>query len=168
MRRPLLVAVLLVLAAGFVPASAATRVDVLDVLGKRVAKARKASGVRVLLPSRLTADAAHVYPGGRWRKGHYELELGAVRNCRQATACFVAVFLADEGARLVSGKRVALARGRRGWFTGTRCGASCAAPQVQWREKGVLYTLQAKGAKRSEERDALIRLANSAIRHGAR
>jgi hypothetical protein len=167
--RPVAVALLAALLLASAALAAGThRVDVPGTLGKRVAKARSASGVRVLLPSRLRTEFRRLYPGGTWRRGHYALDLGAVRGCHQATACFVAAFLADRGARGMTGRRVDLARGRAGRFTPTSCGASCAAPQIQWRERGVRYTLQVKGFSRKRERAALVALADSAIRHGAR
>jgi hypothetical protein len=63
---------------------------------------------------------------------------------------------------------VALSNGRTGWFTPTGCGASCSAPQIQWRERGKLYTIQARVGTQSTERRELIRLANSAIINGPR
>jgi hypothetical protein len=151
------------------PALAATHTtNVPERLGKRVAKASTRSGIRVLLPSRLQTEFKALFPGGTSRKGHYALDLGAAKGCHQATACFVAAFLGDKGSTLSTGSKVALARGRTGRFSPTTCGASCAAPQIQWQEKGVLYTIQAKGFAEDGEKAGLKRLANSAIRHGDR
>jgi hypothetical protein len=56
----------------------------------------------------------------------------------------------------------ALAKGLRGRFSPTSCGASCTKPEIQWYQNGVTYTIQL--AVREPERTALVRLANAAIR----
>jgi hypothetical protein len=142
-------------------------VDVPQALHHQITRVHERSEIRVLLPSRLETSFDRLYPGAFIRRSSYDLNLGAVRHCNEATACFVAAFLGEQTkAKAVGPKRVPLARGRVGRFTPTSCGASCAAPQVQWREKGVLYTIQFKTGGR--ERRRLVALANSAIRHGAR
>jgi hypothetical protein len=149
--------------------ASATTSNVPQVLHDEIAVAKRKTGLRVLVPSRITTEFDRLYPGVSIRHQSYGLDLGAARNCRQATACFVAAFLGEKTtAKAVGPKRVTLARGRVGRFTPTSCGASCAAPQVQWREKGVLYTVQAKIGTQSTERRRLVALANSAIRAGAR
>jgi hypothetical protein len=148
--------------------AADTTVDVPRLLRTWIARARSRSHLRVLVPSRLTTEFDRLYPEGSARRDHYELALGAVRGCHQATACFVAAFLARRGGQPAGPQRVQLAKGRIGRFTPLSCGASCAAPQVEWRERGVVYTIQAKIGTRDTERRLLVALANSAIRHGAR
>jgi hypothetical protein len=144
-------------------------VDVPHVLSDQIDRANDRALVRVLLPGRVRVPFDRVYPGATIRSGFYDLNLGAVRGCHEATACFVAAFLGERGkTRPFGPRRVPLARGRVGRFTPTSCGASCAAPQVQWREKGVLYTIQAKIGTKDTERRRLVALANSAIRAGAR
>lgn len=154
--------------AGPSPARAAAVTNVPATFGARVDRARRASGVRVLLPGRIDTEFARLYPGGSWGPGRYALDLGAVRGCHQATACFVAAFMARRGGTVSGERRVTLARGRTGRFTPTHCGASCAAPEIQWRERGVRYTIQAKIGTERTERKRLIALANAAIRAGAR
>ena len=150
------------------PAQGATTTDVLEVLGPRVQRAAQRSGLDVLVPSRIRTQFRRLYPGLRAGRGEYALELGAAPGCRGATACFVASFTAFEGGRTFGGRRVRLARGRTGFFTPTACGASCAAPQIQWRERGALYTIQAKVGTSRTERRRLVALANSAIKAGPR
>jgi hypothetical protein len=148
------------------PAQART-VDVPAVLHKQIVKARTRSGVPVLLPATISAEL-RVYPGGTSSKGHYDLNLGYAKDCFEATACFFAAFLGDRGATKASGDSpVTLAGGRKGWFTDIHCGGSCAAPQVEWRQGGVLYTLQAKLAT-SRTRKRLVALGDAAIWGGAR
>jgi hypothetical protein len=148
-------------------AEAAATVDVVRALGKRVDRARKVSRVPVLLPDRITRPG-RLYPDGEWQRGHYVLELARGRDCNQATVCSHAVFMGDRAAKLFGGRKVRLAGGRTGYFTPTTCGASCAPPQIQWRQQDVLYTISVKVDKADAERATLVGLANSAIRRGPR
>jgi hypothetical protein len=167
--RLLAAAIIAVLAAALAPpALSATSHDVPELLRSQVRKAKRTSGLRVLLPSRISTEFARLYPDGTSGRDRYSLGLGAVHGCNQATACFVAAFLGQKRGRPFGPQRVKLARGRVGRFTPVSCGASCAAPQVMWRERGALYTIQAKIGTEKTERRLLVALANSAIRHGAR
>ncbi len=150
------------------PASAAAATaDVVDRLGPRVAKAREASGIRVLLPNRLTVlYDERLYPGGSWREGAYRLELHAAPRCNGANVCFIAEFLGRDGGRPAGDVRVDLAKGRTGRFTRSRCAASCGPAVIEWRERGATYAIEAK-ALEAERRD-LRRMAYQAIRGGAR
>ena len=58
---------------------------------------------------------------------------------------------------------MALPRGRNGRFHPLSCGASCSPASIEWRERGALYSIQAKVARRE-----LVRMASSAIRNGPR
>jgi hypothetical protein len=139
--------------------------DVPKTFGDRIDKAEARSGLRVLLPSTLRTEFTKLYPEGSSSDSGYSLELGAAKGCHGATACFVAAFFGQAGARVGPGKTVDLARGRVGRYLPSACGASCSAPQIAWKEHGAVYTLQVKGVG---GRRALVRLANSAIRNGAR
>jgi hypothetical protein len=150
-------------------ASAATFVyDVPELVAKPLIAVNKATKLDVLLPSRMTTDLTRLYSVGRGRSRSYEFEIGAVRNCHSATACFVASFRARRGAKPSNPRKVALRGGRRGYFRPLSCGASCAAPSLEWVQNGVLYTIEAKLGTKQTERRVLIRLANSAIGKGAR
>jgi hypothetical protein len=95
--------------------------------------------------------------------------VAAIPNCGGATACFIASFQAHRGgARPFGARRVRLARGRTGRFTPLSCGASCAPPRIEWRERGATYSIQANVGTRRTERRILVRMANSAIRNGPR
>ena len=151
-----------------VPATAAARsADVPGRLGERVDKAREASGIRVLLPDRLTVlFDGRLFPGGSWREGAYELSLHAARGCNGANVCFVADFLGRDGGRPAGDRAVDLAKGRVGRFSRSRCAASCGPAVIEWRERGATYAIEVKGL--GHERRALKRMANQAIRAGAR
>lgn len=139
--------------------------DVPELLARQIDRAHDRGAPRVLLPARIRADVKRLYATGRVRRRSYAMHLGTIRGCSGATACGVAAFYAERrGERLPGGRRVKLARGRIGRFWPMACGASCSKPQIQWRERKVLYTMEApvKG------RRAMKRLADNAIRNGAR
>jgi hypothetical protein len=165
------IALLTALVALLIPASASAAAfvyDVPDLVGKPLEAIKQATSVPVLLPSRMTTEHKRLFSEGRGRENRYEFEIGAVRNCGTATACYVAGFRARRGGKVSNTKKVKLARGRTGYFRPTSCGASCAAPSLEWIQGGVLYTVEAKLGTQRTERKILKRLANSAIRNGAR
>ncbi len=151
------------------PAAAATYVyEVPKLVKKPLAAVKRGTEIPVLLPSRFTTEYRRLYSTGRGRANRYEFEIGAVRDCGTATACYVAGFRARRGGKVTNTKRVSLAKGRTGYFRPTSCGASCAAPSLEWVQGGVRYEVEAKLGTQRTERKILTRLANSAIRNGAR
>jgi|SRR5215210_5560837 len=159
------------LAALLVPGTAAAAsytYDVPDLVEKPLVAVKQATTIPVLLPSQITVDLRRLYSEGRGRTNRYEFELGAVRDCGTATACYVAGFRGRRGGKPSATRKVALRGGRTGYYRPTRCGASCAAPSIEWVQRGVLYQIEAKIGTQRTERRILTRLANSAIRNGAR
>ena len=149
-------------------ALAAQNVDLPKLFAKDLPKVKARSEVPVLLPQVLTTEAEEVFPSHVARTHRWELQIGAVRGCGGATACFVADFAGTEGGRPRGARRVKLARGRAGRFTPLRCGASCAPPRIEWRERGATFRIEARVGNQDTERRMLVRMANSAIRHGPR
>jgi hypothetical protein len=169
MRRPLLIlAAIAALALAAVPAFAANSVRVIPKFGSKIDKAKARSGVPVRLPSRVSVDE-DIKPSSvrgaieSVKDGRYHLSLGVGSGCHEATACFVASFFAREGAVPKLKQKVSLAQGIEGRFQPIKCGASCAAAEIQWRQGRVLYDIQFKGTKRQMKA-----LANSAIKAGPR
>jgi hypothetical protein len=165
------VVLLVLLFALALPASAAAtsfHYDVINLLDRPLEAVNRVSDLDVLLPTRVTTEFKRLYSEGTGRPGRYEFEIGAVRNCNQATACFVAVFSARRGAKPSAKRKLTLAEGRKGWFSPSRCGASCGAASLEWLEDDVLHTIEVKLGTRSTERKILKRLADSAIRNGPR
>jgi hypothetical protein len=121
----------------------------------------------VLLPRSLPLDATRMFATGGPNKSGYDLEIGAVRHCGGANACFVAGFTAAKGAK-VFGKRVTVRGASRAGFDPLSCGASCSPPQIDFVWHGVLYTIQANLKARHSDRAALIAAAESAISAGPR
>ncbi len=133
---------------------------------------KRRTRVPVLLPGRVPSElsARHLFPTGGGSRRAYDLELGAVRRCGGANACFVGAFSGKRGGR-PSGRRVRLRGGVRGYFIPTGCGASCSAPQVSFVRGGVVYVFQYRSGakiKSRSEKDVMIGLASSALRAGPR
>ncbi len=142
----------------------ATAVDLPKLFAKQVDRAKERTTVPVLLPQRLSSDFERHFPEGRSNAGGWRFDIGAVRGCHAATACFIAQFRGIAGARPGGRRTVRLANGRTGYYHPSRCGASCAPPRIEWRERRSLYVIEAKVAGRTP----LVRMANSAIRNGPR
>jgi hypothetical protein len=156
----------LTLVAVAVPAFATTPVNVPKKFKKFIPKVKKKSHLAVRLPQRIY-PGIKTYPAAVIRKHSYEFELSAAKNCHFATACFIASFSGELGGTPSFKKKVKLAHGITGYFHRITCGASCAPASIQWQENGVLYTIQNKNPGKHERRN-MIKLANSAIRHGDR
>ena len=142
--------------------------DIPELVEKPLIAVNKATDLPVLLPSRLTTQQRKLYSSGRGSKDRYSFEIGAVRGCGTATACYVAGFRARRGGTPAEGREVELAKGLTGSFQRSRCGASCGPARLQWVQKGVLYEVEGKLGTQRTERTVLRRLANSAIRNGPR
>src|ERR1019366_6354726 len=112
------------------------------VLAVQIASAKRGP-VSVLLPSTLNADSSvpRVYGSGGATARGYDIQLAYAPNCYDATACFLAEFWGNPG-KIYLRTRVALALGITGAYRGISCGASCGPATIQWKESGVLYTVQ--------------------------
>jgi hypothetical protein len=147
------------------PALAASRpANLLKVLAVQIASAKK-DRVAVLLPTTLSADApaSRLYGSGGATSRGYDIQLAYARNCFDATACFLADFWGNPG-KIYLQTRVALAHGLTGAYRGISCGASCGPATIQWKETGVLYTVQWRAGTKA----TMIALADSAIEAGPR
>jgi hypothetical protein len=161
MRRTLPLALLLL--AVLAPAASARTVDVPKLFATQLERAHAQTEVAILLPQTMRSDFRRFHPEGRATANAWRFDVGAVRRCNQATACFIAEFKGVRDGRPSGRRTVRLSRGRTGYFQPMSCGASCSPPSVEWRERHTLYSIQAKVAKRE-----LVRMANSAIRNGPR
>jgi hypothetical protein len=168
MRRSLLFAAAAAAAAAVaVPAlGASSVVNVPDKFGQKVVLVRSDAFMEIRLPETLRAPvrSARVHAAVETSEdGRYRLSLGVGRGCHEATACFVASFRGTRDATLTARRKVDLINDIEGRFDPIRCGASCGPARIQWVENGNRYTILYKGNRRQ-----LRRLANSAIRGGAR
>ena len=121
----------------------------------------------VLLPRSMPLDATRMVPTGGAQRSGYDLEIGAVKHCGGANACFVAGFTAVKGGKIF-GRRVTVKGASRAGFTPLSCGASCSPPQLDFVWHSVLYTIQANLKTKQTDRVALIAAAASAISAGPR
>ena len=128
---------------------------------------RAAHAPPVLLPRSMPLDAKRMFATGGAQRSGYDLEIGAVKHCGGADACFVAEFTATTGGK-VFGKRVTVRGATRAGFLPLSCGASCSPPQIDFVWHGVLYTIQANLNTKQADRAALIAAAQSAISAGPR
>ena len=159
---------LLTLAAGC-SAAAVAHADVYDVervLRDEVRRVAPRTDVPIRLPARMNLD----YGRSAWGDGDatgrgYSFTIATIRDCGNASACFLAQFTGEEGGSFAFRRRVDLARGIVGRYKPLTCGASCSPPTVEWRQRGHLYRIQAKlgVAGRARQRRAMVRAANSAI-----
>ena len=163
-----LLAAVLVAGAGSASAAPERAVDLPRLFAAELVEVRARSEVPVLLPQRMRSRFDRHVPGARSSRRAWALEIGAVRGCGGATACFIAEFTGRSGGRPQGRRTVKLFGGRTGYYRPLSCGASCSPPSVQWREAGAVYSIQANLGTRRTERRRLVRLANSAIRSGPR
>jgi hypothetical protein len=144
--------------------AASSPANLLKALAVQITSAKKGR-VAVLLPTTLSADApaSRLYGSGGATSRGYDIQLAYARNCFDATACFLAEFWGNPG-KIYLRTRVALALGIAGAYRGISCGASCAPATIQWKESGVLYTVQWRAGTKA----TMIALADSAIEAGPR
>jgi hypothetical protein len=115
----------------------------------------------------VSVKPSRTYPASTATENSYQLELSAVRGCHFANACFIASFDAERGGKFSFKRKVKLTHGIVGRWQPIQCGASCAPAFIQWKEFGVLYTIEDKAVGENQKR-WLQKLANSAIRNGPR
>jgi hypothetical protein len=159
--RPLLIA--LVLLAVSAPAASARTIDVPKRFATQLERAHAQTTVPILLPQTMEAGFRRFFPEGRATEDAWRFDLGAVRDCNQATACFIAEFKGVRDGKPSGRRTIRLDRGRTGYYRPLACGASCSPPSIEWRERHARYSIQAKVTKRE-----LVRMANSAIHNGPR
>jgi hypothetical protein len=153
----------LLLALVIAPAASARTVDIPNLFATQLQRAHAQTQVPILLPTTFRSDFRRHFPEGRARPNAWRFDIGAVRDCDGAGACFVAEFRGVHGRSPSAPRTLRLTRGRTGYYRPSKCGASCAPPVLQWRERHALYTIEAKTT-----RHELVRMANSAIRNGPR
>jgi hypothetical protein len=168
MRATLLLASLLLLAAAAPAAAKPVGHDVPALFADVLPAVKAKTMLPVLLPDTMPYDDVELFADGSARKRAWFLNLGAIEDCGSATACFVASFRAERGKKPFGLTKVRLRGGRTGWFKPLTCGASCSPPSIAWRQHGAAYTFQAMVGGKKTERRILVRMANQAIRAGAR
>lgn len=166
MRRLLLSAIAIVAVLCVPAAAGAATYDVGKVLADDVERVAPRTDVPIRLPKKIELGYDKgVFGDGIRTPDGYDFDINATRECG-GNACFLAQFAAEEDGSLAFRRRVDLARGKTGRYKPLSCGASCAPPQIRWRQGGVVYSIQAKlgVSGRKRQRRAMIRLANQSIR----
>jgi hypothetical protein len=140
--------------------------DVPRVLGDRLDDTVASAGIPVLVPQKIRSAFEKLYGNqAQSASGQYALVLGAAEGCNGASVCAVANFYGNSSSRPSGGVKVDLARGRHGRYHRSQCGANCSLPRIEWRERHATYWIE---YKESRGRKNMVRLANSAIKHGPR
>jgi hypothetical protein len=166
MRRTFITAAAVAIAGLLAAAPALGAATIPGLFARQIHKINAAAhGPNVLLPDSMPLSARHLYASGGPSGASYDLELGAVKNCDGANACFVAAFLAHKGGK-VFGRKVTVTGASKAGYVPLSCGASCSPPQVDFVVGGVLYSIQADLGKRSKAK--LITAAEQAIAAGPR
>jgi hypothetical protein len=122
----------------------------------------------IRVPSTFPSDFEALYPYGGGSEKEYTLGLSAAPDCGGAGACFAAGFSAHRGGKPWGPRKATLARGIHGRYKPLSCGASCSPPSIEWKQRGVVYRIQANVGTKRTERRLMIRMANEAIRQGPR
>lgn len=120
----------------------------------------------VLLPSSMPFYGSKFYASGGPQGTGYDLSLGAVKNCGDATACFIADFIASKGGTTY-GSPVTIKGASKAGYRASSCGASCSPPQVDFVVGGVLYTIQANVSGHNSKA-TLLAAAQASISSGGR
>ncbi|HEX8104242.1 MAG TPA: hypothetical protein VF533_16615 [Solirubrobacteraceae bacterium] len=170
MRRPtaFLISLFVLLAAAAPAAAKSHRIDVPWTLAKRIDKARSKTDVPILLPSRYISERKKLYGSGGATDDGYAFGLAYIKGCGGANACDAASFYAIRGEDPYYKRTVRLTGGVTGYYKPLTCGASCADPEIQWIDDGVLYGISASAGPERVEKKRMVKLANSAIKHGPR
>ena len=155
---------------GFAAAAWAKTYDVPSALSTVLGRTNAKTPLAILLPDRLALDfSGKVYASGTGRRNSYDLALAGAPNCG-ANVCFLASFAAERGATPSFRRTVRLRGGRTGYFKPLQCGGSCSPPEIQWKSRGNLYSIQAKIPDSSDAaaQRRLVAAANSALAAGPR
>jgi len=140
-------------------------------LGSALERTDDETPLAILLPNRLNLDYdGKVYASGGGEQRSWSLSLTAAPMCGGATACFLVTFSAERGEKPHFVNRVRLRGGRTGYFKPLSCGGSCSPPEIQWRSRGNLYSIQAKvpDSTTAGQRRRLVAAANAALAAGPR
>jgi hypothetical protein len=144
-------------------ATALTSVALLPgLLSPAVAEVSQQTPLPILAPSTFVTDQSPLYGSGNGDRRGYQIVVSTVEDCG-ANACSLAYFSGTKGGKPYGPRKATLANGRKGRYNPLSCGASCSPPSITWKERGVVYEIQA-----DTTRARLVRMANDAIRRGPR
>lgn len=157
----------LLAALALAPAAQAKVYDVPTELGRELSRVADRTSVPVRVPRSIDLDFdGTAFASGEGSRRGYSLSLAGSADCGGANACFLATFSAERGGTPAFKRTVKLANGVTGYYKPLSCGGSCSPPLLEWKQRGVLYAIQAKVASQGDaaQRTTMVRAANSAIR----
>ena len=166
MRSLRLVALTITALFAFAAVAEAGLYDIKKVLRDDIQRVAPDTDIPIRLPARMNLDYNKgAFGDGFAEDGRYEFDIDAVEDCG-ANVCFLAQFQGERGGTPAFKRTVSLAKGITGYYKPLSCGGSCSPPMIQWIQRGILYSIQAKvlGSGNRGPRRAMIRAANSAIR----
>jgi hypothetical protein len=144
-------------------ATALTSVALLPgLLTPTVADVSQQTPLPILAPSTFVTDQTPLHGSGSGDRRGYQIVVSTIEDCG-ANACSLAYFSGTKGGTPYGPRKATLANGRKGRYNPLSCGASCSPPSITWKERGVVYEIQA-----DTTRARLVRMANDAIRRGPR
>jgi hypothetical protein len=150
-------------------AAGVTRIDVPAVTAKVVGRINQGSDVPVLLPDAIVVNGAgrKAYASGAPFRRGWVIDLGYAPGCNGANACALASFFGERSGTLGGRANATLAGGVRARYKPLSCGGSCSPPTLTFVVRRVAYTFSVKDPA-APARATLVRMANAAVRAGAR
>src|SRR3954447_6125422 len=133
-----------------------------------LAEVKQQTPVPILLPNTMRMDVSPLYASGGGSANEYSISISSAKDCGGANACSLATFSAFQGAPLIGERKVTLTHHIHGRYKPLSCGGSCSPPAITWRVKGVAYEIQGEFGPAKQLRANLVKMANQAIRRGAR
>lgn len=124
----------------------------------------------ILLPDALPPLLSpSVFASASAEPNGYAIRLESEPDCDHAQVCFLGIFRATQGAAFTFPVIVTIGR-LQGRFKPVTCGGSCSPASIEWKAKGVLYTVQL-ALKTRDERESkvlMVKLAENALMRGLR
>jgi hypothetical protein len=147
-----------------------------EVFSSALVQLRRQTRLTILLPDHLPPLAEKsVYARASADEGSYSIRLESDPDCDGANACFLGIFRAKRNGHFSYPESLAIAVTNAGdpapaRYKSTSCGGSCSSPAIEWKWKGILYTVQLTLPSESEAkaRSLMIELAQSSLAAGPR
>jgi hypothetical protein len=141
------------------------------VFGTVLGELKEKTGIPILLPAHLPPVLGRsLYASAEATAASYTIRLESEPDCNQSEVCYVGMLSAKKGAAFSFPEAVQVDKVIQGRFQPVTCAGTCSPPAIEWKLNGVLYSaqlnLKARNAK--DQRAAMMQLAESAVRAGAR
>ena len=107
-----------------------------------VAEVNEQTPLPILAPEHVDHDQTPLYGSGSGDRRGYQIVVSTIEDCG-ANACSLAYFSGTKGGKPYGPRKATLANGRKGRYNPLSCGGSCSPPSITWKERGVVYEIQA-------------------------